>query len=186
MAERHEARGRSAAYAKTTEARRPAGLEKDPAQDDHQQQANGKPENGDRIIASSTDRNPENLTAAMPPCVNAAPTNPPMSACEELVGVSPATRSENSTQWRRQRRCHHGLRHRLWINDTCADHLGHGRRHEGTGHIEPTGHEDGRRGTHDTGRDHGRNGIGAVAHPLKNRRARPRPQPPTRVRSVQP
>ena len=55
------------------------------------------------------------------------------------------------------------------------------RRHEGAGHREPTGPR-GRPGDSRHGRDHGRNGIGAVVPSVgKNRRARPRPQPPTRV-----
>ena len=36
------------------------------------------PKNGDNTIASSTERRPENLTAAVPPWVNAAPTSPPI------------------------------------------------------------------------------------------------------------
>src|SRR6188508_1764510 len=45
-----------------------------------------KPKNGDNTIASKTERKPVSFTVSQPPCVTAAPTIPPMSACEELVG----------------------------------------------------------------------------------------------------
>lgn len=44
------------------------------------------PKKGDSTMASRTARSPLSLTVSHPPCVTAAPTKPPMSACEELVG----------------------------------------------------------------------------------------------------
>ena len=37
-------------------------------------------------VRSKTERKPVSFTVSQPPCVTAAPTIPPMSACEELVG----------------------------------------------------------------------------------------------------
>ena len=64
-------------------------------------------------------------------------------------------------------------RHRLWINDTVPTILATAVDMKAPAIIEPTGHEDGRRGTHDTSRDHGRNGIGALScHPLEKSKSK--------------